>query len=186
VTGLLSNRLYHFKLVAKNASGPIEGEDETFTPTTPPLPPVTTRVPTATTATPPSVTPTPVIAPIAPIEPTSGSPLTGSPSLSSSQHGNAVRGSVQVSQAGAGGRLEVDLLASGASLAKAGHSAQTRIGQLLRSSLKAGSVPFSVPLTAKARSALRRHRRLALTVRIVLTSVHGAAVTVTKHVVLHA
>ena len=118
-----------------------------------------------------------------------GSPLAGSVSkavkLARTQHGKSVRGSVQVAQAGAGGRLEVDLLASGASLAKAGHSAQTRVGRLLRSSLKTGSVSFSVPLSTKGKAALRRHRRLELTVRIVLTPTHGAAVTVTRVVVVH-
>jgi hypothetical protein len=96
-----------------------------------------------------------------------------------------VHGSVKVSQAGAGARLEVSLFATGASLAKARHPAKVRIGRLLRSSLKAGVVSFAVPLTAKAKSALRRHRHLALTVQIVLTPIHGAAVTVTRSVVEH-
>ena len=82
--------------------------------------------------------------------------------------------------------MEVALLAGSASLAKVKHSSKLRVGRILRSSLKAGAVSFSVPLTAKATSALRRHHRLALTVRIVLTPVHGAAVTTTKSVVLHA
>jgi hypothetical protein len=143
---------------------------------------------TPTTTTPTSTTPT---TPMMPGEPShgSGSPLEGGSKalkLAGSQHGSSVRGSVKVSQAGSGGRLEVGLFAAGASLAKAGHSAQTRVGRLLRSSLKAGRVPFSVPLTAKAKTALRRHRRLALTVRIVLTPVDGVAETVTKGVVLHA
>jgi len=97
-----------------------------------------------------------------------------------------VRGSLEVSQAGAGGRLEVGLFAARASLAKAGHPAQVRVGQLVRSSLKAGSVSFSVSLSAKGKAALRRHRRLALTVKVTLTPQHGAAVTVTRNVVLHA
>ncbi len=119
-----------------------------------------------------------------------GSPLVGSSSeavkLARVQHGSSVRGSVKISQAGVGGRLEIDLLASGASLAKAGHSPQARVGRLVRSSLYAGTTSFTVPLNAKGKAALRRHRRLALTVRIVLTPVHGAVVTVTKSLVLHA
>jgi hypothetical protein len=35
--------------------------------------------------------------------------------------------------------------------------------------LKAGVLTFAVTLTTKAKSALRRHRHLALTVQIVLT-----------------
>jgi len=43
-----------------------------------------------------------------------------------------------------------------------------------------------VALNAKGKAALRRHRRLALTVKVTLTPLHGAAVTVTHVVVLHA
>ena len=60
-----------------------------------------------------------------------------------------------------------------------------RVGRLLRSSLKAGGVSFSVPLSAKGKAALRRHRRLTLTVKITLTPQHGAAVTLTRTVVVH-
>ena len=80
----------------------------------------------------------------------------------------------------------IGLFAAGASLAKAGHPARVRVGRLVRRSLKAGNVPFSVSLTAKGKAALRRHRRLALTVKITLTPLDGAAVTVTRGVVLHA
>ncbi len=118
------------------------------------------------------------------------SPLVGSASeavkLARTQQGSSVRGSVKISQAGVGGRLEVDLLASGASLAKAGHPAQVRVGRLVRSSLYAGTTSFTVPLNAKGKAALRRHRRLALTVKVTLTPQHGAAVTVTRVVVVRA
>ena len=117
-----------------------------------------------------------------------GSPLVGSASeavkLARAQHGSSVRGSVEISQAGVGGRLEVDLLASGASPAKAGHSPQMRVGRLVRSSLYAGTTSFTVPLNVKGRATLRRHHKLALTVKIMLTPLHGAAVTVTRDVVV--
>jgi len=116
------------------------------------------------------------------------SPLVGSASeavkLARTQHGSSVRGSVKISQAGVGGRLEVDLLASGASLAKAGRSPQVRVGRLVRSSLYAGTTSFTVSLNAKGKAALRRHRRLALTVKVILTPSHGAAVTVTRGVLM--
>jgi plastocyanin len=119
-----------------------------------------------------------------------GSPLAGSASkalrLSASQRGKAVSGSLKLSQAGAGARLEVDLLAKSASLAKAGHPAQVRVGRLQRSSLQPGKVSFTVALDARAKRALGTHRRLALTVKIVLVPKHGSAVTVTRGVVLHA
>ena len=152
----------------------VEGTATGTTPTTP-----TTTTPTTTTP----------ITPMMPSEPSHGSPLEGGSKalkLARSQRGSAVRGSLEVSQAGAGGRLEVGLFAARASLAKAGHPAQVRVGQLVRSSLKAGSVSFSVSLSAKGKAALRRHRRLALTVKVTLTPQHGAAVTVTRNVVLHA
>jgi plastocyanin len=117
------------------------------------------------------------------------SPLAGSASsavkLGASQHGASVHGSVAVSQAGAGGRLEVDLLARSASLAGARHRPLARVGRLVRPSLRAGIVSFTVVLNAKARRALRLHRRLALTVRISLSPLHGSAVTVARSVVLH-
>jgi hypothetical protein len=142
------------------------------------------------TGTTPTMTTTPTT-PVMPGEPTqgSGSPLEGGSKalkLASSQRGSTVHGSIKVSQAGAGARLEVSLLAARASLAKAGHSPQARVGRLVRSSLQAGSVSFSVPLSAKGKAALRRHRRLALTVKIKLTPQHGAAVTFTRNIVVHA
>jgi hypothetical protein len=109
----------------------------------------------------------------------------GALKLASTQRGSTVRGQVKVSQAGAGGRLVVSLFAAGGSLAKTGHSAQKRVGRLVRSSLQAGSVSFSVPLNANGKAALRRHRRLALTVKVTVTPQHGAAMTLTRSVVVH-
>ncbi len=155
----------------------VEGAATGTTPTTP-----TTTTPTPTT---------PTTTPVMPgeLDHGSGSPLEGGSKalkLAGSQHGSSVRGSVKVSQAGGGGRLEVGLFAAGASLAKAGRSKQVRVGRLMRSSLQAGSVSFSVMLNAKGKAALRRHRRLALTVKITLTPMQGVAVTVTRNVVVRA
>jgi hypothetical protein len=144
----------------------------------------TTPTTTPTTTTPTTTTPIPS-------EPShsSGTPLEGGSralELAGSQRGATVHGSIKVSQAGSGGRLEVGLFAASASLAKAAHPAQVRVGRLVHSSLKAGGVPFSVALTAKGKAALRRHRRLALMVKITLTPLHGATVTITRGVVMHA
>ena len=119
----------------------------------------------------------------------SGSPFAGGAKalkLAASQHGRSVHGSIAVSSAGASGELEVSLLATGASLAKAHHPKRVRVGRFVRSSVKAGVVSFAVPLTARGKSALRRHRRLALTVRILLTPFYGTPATMTKSVVLHS
>ncbi len=155
-----------YEIVVEGAAG--------TTPTTP-----TTTTPTTTTTTTPTT----------PTEPGSGSPLEGGSKalkLAGSQHGSTVHGAIKVSQAGAGGRLEVGLVAAGASLAKAGHTKQVRVGRLVRSSLQAGSVSFSVPLNAKGKAALRRRRHLALTVKITLTPLHGAAVMLTRSVIVRA
>jgi plastocyanin len=123
-----------------------------------------------------------------PVTGTSGSPSAASlltaVSVAPRQHGESVHGSLVVSQAGAGGRLEVALLARGASLAKVGHPQQVRVGRLVRASLRAGKVSFTVPLSAKAKRALKLHRRLALTVAMVLTPAQGSAVTVTRSVLV--
>ena len=70
-------------------------------------------------------------------------------------------------------------------MAKAHRPAQVRVGRLVRSVLHAGTVSFAVPLSAKAMRALARHRRLALTVKVILVPAHGSVVAVTRSVVLH-
>jgi plastocyanin len=150
----------------------------------------TTTAPTTTT-TPGGTTPTsPTVPPREPNpEQTPGSPLAGSAAnairLARIQHGNSVSGSVEVSQAGVGARLEVDLLTSSASLGKARHSTRVRVGHLLRSAVKAGKLSFRVTLDAQGRAALHRNRRLALTVKITLTPENGKAVKLTRGIVVH-
>jgi hypothetical protein len=142
-----------------------------------------TTTPTTTATTSPTTSPT------TPGEPNYGSPLEGGSralELAGSQRGSTMHGSIKVSRAGSGGRLEVGLFAAGAALAKANRGRHVRVGRLVRSSLKAGSVSFSVPLSTKGNASLRRHRHLALTVKITLTPLHGAAVTLTRVVALHA
>jgi hypothetical protein len=56
----------------------------------------------------------------------------------------------------------------------------------VRSSLRAGVVSFKVTLNARAARALRAHRRLALSVRIVIRPVHGPPDTVTRPVLLRS
>jgi hypothetical protein len=113
-----------------------------------------------------------------------GSPLSGAPVIHASQKGTTVKGSLQISKAGVGDRLEVDLLATTASLAKAGHATQV-VGRLVSASVSAGQRSFSVTLDAKARRALKRHHRLALKVKITLTPVNGEATSMTRSVTLH-
>jgi len=130
---------------------------------------------------------------------TGGSPTTpgvaggggaGSPSgaasglkLSFARHSSAVTGSVQVGPPGVGGRLEVDLLARRASLARTG--APVNVGRLVRTSLPAGAVSFRVPVSARGRAALRRHHRLPLTVKVTVTPAHGSGTSIVRALTLH-
>jgi hypothetical protein len=96
--------------------------------------------------------------------------------LPKSQEGTRVRGSVNVTQAGS--RLEVGLWAERRSLAGTSKSSKlVRIGKLTRAKAPAGKVSFAVGTDAKAKSALRRHHRLSVTVSIALTPPGGHKLT---------
>ena len=158
----------------------------TTTPTTT-TPTTTTTTPTATTSTQPpvggaSAATTPGSMQTPP-PPGAGSPV-ATLALANAQHGDAVHGTVQIPAADGGSRLEVQLLAQGASLAKVKRGGSSRVGRLVRSSAPAGTVSFTVSLDAQAKRALRDHHKLALTVKIVLTPKHGAAMTLTRSVVV--
>ena len=137
---------------------------------------------TTTTTTPTSSTPVPG-PPGTPGESLSGSPLLRGPSFASSQRGGAVRGSLAISTAGAGDRLEVDVFAKGASLGKPHHPGRVRVGRLVRASVTAGDTALLVRLDRAARHALKRRKRLALVVRITLTPLYGSPTSVTRTVV---
>ncbi len=108
----------------------------------------------------------------------------GAVKLARAQHGHVVRGSLRVSPSGAGGRLEVQLLADRAALASTGQQSRVRVGRFVRASVPAGVVHYSAALNARARHALRVRGRLRLSVRILLAPLHGASVSVTRGVTL--
>ena len=116
--------------------------------------------------------------------PSGGSHPLATLALANAQHGDTVHGTVQIPAADGGARLEVELLAQGASLAKVKRPGSLRVGRLVRPSAPAGKVTFAVSLNAAAKRALRRHHKLALTVKIVLTPKHGTAMTLTRSVVV--
>lgn len=190
LSGLTPGTVYHFRLVA-HSTETVPGADQTFTTVSPPAPPSS---PPVITSQPPVMALTPILSPpaqvppAAPYSPGGGSPLADGPHalrLAATQHGTSVHGALGIASAGAGGRLEIALLATAASLAGAHRQASpARVGRLLRSSLHAGVLSFAVPLTARGRAALRRHQRLALTVRITLTPLSGAPTHLTREVVL--
>ncbi len=174
--GLIIGTEYHFRLVAKNKQGPAEGLDRSFKTMSPPT---KEPSPTPTPPTPTGGSPTAT----ASISPSSGQPKTepapgplfGSLALASTQHGAVVHGSLVVSSAGSEGRLQIELLTKGAAAVA---------GRFVRSSLHAGKLTFSLSLSAQAKRALHRHHKLALTVKIVLTPEHGAAMTIKRSVVV--
>ncbi len=96
----------------------------------------------------------------------------------SGAHAATIRGSVSLSAAAAGGRLEVDLLRG-----RGAH--RVRVGRLVRSRLHAGLLSFTVALDPGAARSLRSHHRLALSVQLVLRPVHGTTLRVTRNLVLH-
>ncbi len=161
----------------------------TPTTTTPTTTTPTTTTPTATTPTQPYgggastgtnpyTTTTP--SPMETHSPPGGSHSLATLALANAQHGGTVHGTIQIPAADSGARLEIELLAQRASLAKAKRPSSSRVGRFVRSSAPAGKVSFTVSLNAAAKRALRHHHKLALTVKIVLTPEHGAALTITR------
>lgn len=140
---------------------------------------------TTTTTQPAGTMSTPSVAPSGSSSPQPAAVQVGLVALARSQRGRVVRGSLEVTSAYAGGRLEVDLLAKRAALASAAAIAPARVGRLVRSSVHAGKLSFSVTLNARARGALARHHRLALTVRFLLTPPNGSPSVTSRNVVLH-
>lgn len=105
----------------------------------------------------------------------------GSLKLVKSQRGTSVRGSVEVAQGGS--RLEVELFARGASIAGS-HASRVLVGRLVQSKLSVGRFAFKVALDGRARRSLARHRRLQLSVKVLLAPSHGKSQARTLSVTL--
>jgi plastocyanin len=118
------------------------------------------------------------------------SPLAGAASaavrLGTGAHGRFIRGSVNISPAGAGGRLEVDLMAARGSLARAGRTALVQLGRLVRQPVAAGIDPFKLSLSPRALRALHAQGHLHVSVKVVLTPLRGSPVTVTRSLLLRS
>jgi plastocyanin len=154
---------------------------------------------TTTTTTPTASTPAGSTAPQTPISGTPGTSFPGGPGAGSSllagsassavkvpasQRGRAVHGAIDVSDTGAGARLEVQLLATHASLASVTRQSPVRVGRIVHATLPAGATSFTVALSAAGAHALRLHGHLALSVKILLTPVHGTALAITRSVLM--
>ncbi|HEX5307983.1 MAG TPA: hypothetical protein VFW38_02770 [Solirubrobacteraceae bacterium] len=188
VSSLKPGSQYSYRVVAKNGTGTNEATG-TFTTASPP-PPAKKEEPSAPpTGPPPTVEPT-IPGPTVPLlTPPAGEPgLRLGPalvagSLKLSTRGASVRGSVGIGLAGAGGRLQLDLLAKPSALGARG-SKPVLVGRFLRTSVSGGKLSFSIALSSRARTALRRRRRLALSVRVTLTPAGGKAAQLTHTLVL--
>jgi hypothetical protein len=90
-----------------------------------------------------------------------------------------LRGSVGVGLSGAGGRVEIDLLAKPGLLGAHG-SKPIVVAHFVRSSTPSGTLSFSLVLSARAKPALRRHGRLALSARVTLTPAKGSVARLTR------
>ena len=121
----------------------------------------------------PGATPTPTPTPGPGSDPQTT--LAGAVAIARSQKGTRVRGSVDVKHGGS--RLDVSVWAPRKALFGGKSSKLVRIGRSTRASAPAGKVSFAVVTDAKARSALRRHRRLSVTVSIALTPPGGHKLT---------
>jgi plastocyanin len=100
-----------------------------------------------------------------------GSPFAGprsrAISIHSRQRGTSVHGSVRLSSAATGGRLEIVLRASARSLGRRGNG-KVRVGRLISSELKPGVARFAVSLGAAGRRAERTLGMLAITVHVIV------------------
>jgi plastocyanin len=189
LTGLLPGTVYHYRLVAKNASGPSDGLDHEFKTTSPSEKELPPSSPPPTTTIPPPTT-TPLVTPPAPEEGFKLGPvlLAGSAKLTAPRHASTIHGSVEVGQAGGGGRLEVDLTTKAAFISKAhgSGSKRVRVGRLVRQAIPIGKVSFAVSLTAQGKRALAHRHSLPLTVTITLMPIQGSASTLARTITLRS
>ena len=111
--------------------------------------------------------------------PPAGTALAGA-TVARTQKGNSVHGSANVTQAGS--TLTVNLQVAAASLARS--KAPVSVGRVVRHSVGPGRVTFSVPLSARARRALRKHGKLVVTVKVRVVGPAGTVGSVTRKVTL--
>lgn len=114
-----------------------------------------------------------------------GSPLAGTPAnaiaIPARQRGTAVKGSVKISSAGVGGRLQVVLSAGARSLGRRA-GGLVRVGRLTNPQLRTGTVRFAAPLDAEAKRAQRRQGHLMIVVAVIVRSTRGTSGSLTRTV----
>jgi plastocyanin len=130
------------------------------------------------------VTPPPPGYPGAPGAPDVG-PAMKSLTLAKIQRGALVKGSLEISENGAGSRLRVDLFARRSALFDDGVG-KVRVGGIRRPSLGPGLTSFRVRLKGGARRALLVDDRLSLQVMILIVTPGGERVLRTRGITLYA
>jgi plastocyanin len=118
----------------------------------------------------------------------SGPPIQGPASaalkLARSQQGKAVRGSVRLSPAAVGGRLQVELLMPRSLLPGSQGAGTVIVGRLVRGALQA-RVTFAVSLRRVARRLLEERGRLSLKVKVTIAPPGGRDLVINRSVVVH-
>jgi plastocyanin len=118
-----------------------------------------------------------------------GPPIQGPASaalkLARSQQGKAVRGSVRLSPAAVGGRLEVELMMARSLLPGPQGAGTVIVGRLVRGALQAERVTFAVLLRRVARRLLEERGRLSLKVRVTIAPPGGKDLVINRSVVVH-
>jgi hypothetical protein len=191
LSGLLPGTTYHYRLVAQNATGSSPGVDRQFTTLSPPEPTPEPK-PEPTPPSPPATstpTPAPVVTsppapsgPSAPApSPTGTGPLLSALKLTVPHHGSTVSGSLQ---AGASGRVEIELLAKASAVGGKG-SKGVLVGHLQRTTT-GGKVSFSLALDSRGKQALKRHHSLAVSLKVTFVPKHGAKLSTVKSVTLRS
>jgi plastocyanin len=110
-------------------------------------------------------------------------PLVEALRLARRQHGRAIHGSITVSSAAVGGRLNVELRAPRTALGGHGKG-MVRVGAVSRSLANAGRLAFAVHLQPSAQRALLRRGRLWLIVNTIIRPPSGLAAILTRRVKL--
>jgi len=98
------------------------------------------------------------------------------------QRGSSVRGTVKVARSAS--RLLARAFVRRGALSGGRSRAQVAVGRQLRSQVSATTVTFATPLSTAARRALRRNRRLLISLRLTVTPAEGDAYTATRTVIL--